>query len=282
VAASTDTALALGTLTLATGDRGARLRVFLLTLLVVDDVAALFIITFVYPRAIDAAALATAIGLFCLLMGFRWLGLRVRDRDGISAVLFAASVAVGVILWLALFIAGMDPVICGLIIGLLTSAYTPRAVDLDHGAELAASFRSEPTPEAAYSARDGLTAAISPNERLQYRLHPWTSRLIVPLFALANAGVHLDGRLLRAAIGSPVTWGIVVACVVGKPVGVLATAWITVREAPRAGKLSSAGRTWPGRRARPALPSPPRYWSRRARFTGCCWQRPSSACWSRS
>jgi protein-disulfide isomerase len=83
----------------------------------------------------------------------------------------------------------------------------------------------------ARSAREGLLSAISPNERLQYSLHPWASYVIVPLFALANAGVHVTGTLLGDAIGSPITLGILVGYVVGKPVGISAGSWLATRPA---------------------------------------------------
>ena len=79
----------------------------------------------------------------------------------------------------------------------------------------------------------GVSSAISPNERLQHRLHPWTSFVIVPLFALANAGIHVDGELIGRAVRSPVTLGIVAGFVVGKPLGILGAVWL-------------ATRTWPG------------------------------------
>ena len=237
VAVSTDTALALGTLTLATGNHGNRIRVFLLTLLVVDDLAALAVVACVYPGRIDPVALAVSGMLVALLLALRALGLRYREDRSRGILLFAVSILTGCALWFALFESGIDPVICGLFIGLLTSAYTPRRVDLEHGAELVQSFREQPTPAMAYSARAGLAAVISPNDRLQYRLHPWTSTVIVPLFALANAGVHLDGAVLGAALSSPITWGIVLGFVVGKPLGILGAAWVTARGAPRTGKL---------------------------------------------
>jgi protein-disulfide isomerase len=74
-------------------------------------------------------------------------------------------------------------------------------------------------------------SAISPNERLQYSLHPWTSYVIVPLFALANAGVHLSGRLLEDAAGSPITLGILLGYLIGKPVGIAGASWIASRPA---------------------------------------------------
>jgi protein-disulfide isomerase len=99
--------------------------------------------------------------------------------------------------------------------------------------ELTRSFREQPTPALARSAQRGVASALSANERLQYDLHPWTSFAIVPLFALANAGVHVDGALLSRAVTSPVTLGIVLGYVVGKPLGIL-------------GATALASRLWPG------------------------------------
>lgn len=219
-AVSTDTALALGTLALLTGGRAVRLRVFLLTLLVVDDLAALAVIGFAYTTHVDAVALAVAIGLFLVLIALRFAG----------AWRTPAAVLTGLALWGALFLSGVDAVVAGLAFGLVTSAYPPSRGDLQRSVALTRSFREQPTPELAYRARSSLTAAISPNERMQYRLHPWTSWVIVPLFALANAGVHLGNGLLADAIRSPVTLGLVAAYLVGKPLGIAgATALATTR-----------------------------------------------------
>ena len=141
-----------------------------------------------------------------------------------------------------MFESGVDAVIAGLAIGLITSAYPPVRGDLERSMELARSFREQPTPELAYSARASLASAISPNERLQYLLHPWTSRVIVPLFALANAGIRLDGDLLGRAVRSPVTLGIVVAYVVGKPLGIMGAAWLATRPMLGGTRLTV---TWP-------------------------------------
>jgi len=97
--------------------------------------------------------------------------------------------------------------------------------------ELTRSFREQPTPELARSAQLGVTSAISPNERLQYRLHPWTSFVIVPVFALANAGIEVDGDLLGDALTSPTTLGILFGYVVGKPLGIVAAIWLVTRRA---------------------------------------------------
>ena len=133
-----------------------------------------------------------------------------------------AAALLGVGVWVALHESGVDPLLAGLAVGLAVSAYPPARTDLERVTELTRSFREQPTPELARSAQLGVTSAISANERLQYRLHPWTSFVIVPLFALATVGIDLDGELLGDAVTSPITLGIVFGYVVGKPVGVVA------------------------------------------------------------
>jgi Na+/H+ antiporter NhaA len=219
VAMSTDTAFALGLLALV-APRATRLRVRLLTLVVIDDFVALLVIATVYTEAVDAVALAVAVVLFCLLVAFRSAPAAWRAPA-------AALLAVGV--WGALHESGVDPLIAGLAIGLVVSAYPPARTDLERVTELTRSFREQPTPELARSAQLGVTSAISANERLQYRLHPWTSFVIVPLFALANVGIHVDGQLLGDAVGSSITLGIVFGYVVGKPVGIVAATWLAAR-----------------------------------------------------
>jgi Na+/H+ antiporter NhaA len=201
VAISTDTALALSALTLAGG--GTSMRTFMLTLLVVDDVVALLVVSFVYPGRIDVGAVLVAVILFALLLSMRAVaGRQFRATGTSAAALMPLSVVTGIALWLALFESGFDPVVSGLVIGLLTNAY-------------------EPKPQ------------LSPNDRLQHQLHPFTSLVVVPLFALANAGLHIDARLLTQAFTSPITWGIILAYVVGKPLGiVLAATAAANRHAP--------------------------------------------------
>lgn len=230
---STDTAFALGVLTLVAPRGATRLRVFLLTLVIVDDLVGLLVIATVYSRDISPTALAVAVGMFGVLVALRYAPV------GRSA---AAAVA-GTTMWGALFESGIHPSIAGLAIGLVTSAYPPSRGDLERATAVVRSFREQPTPELARAAQLSLAAAISPNERLQHRLHPWTSYAIVPLFALANAGIHLSGGLLRDASRSPITWGIVLGYVVGKPAGVLSATWLTTRPA-LGGRRPSIG--WAG------------------------------------
>jgi Na+/H+ antiporter NhaA len=222
-AMSTDTALALGALALLTPRAATRLRVFLLTLAVVDDLGALVVIAIAYTTHVSVVALAVAVTLFAALLALRYAP---EWRRPVSAV-----VAVG--LWVAMFESGIDPVISGLAIGLATSAYPPAREDLERATVLTRSFREQPTPELARSAQQGLLSAISPNERLQYSLHPWTSYVIVPLFALANAGVHLSGGLLGDALSSPITLGILGGYLIGKPLGIAGASWLASRPALR-------------------------------------------------
>jgi Na+/H+ antiporter NhaA len=222
-AMSTDTAFALGAVALLTPRAATRLRVFLLTLAVVDDLCALLVIAVAYSTHVSLLALAIAVALFAALLALRyapqWRG--------------PVSILLGVGLWVAMFESGVDPVISGLAVGLATSAYPPSREDLERATDLTRSFREQPTPELARSAQQSVLSAISPNERLQYGLHPWTGYLIVPLFALANAGVHVTGRLLESAISSPITLGILVGYVIGKPIGIAGASWLASRPAVR-------------------------------------------------
>jgi len=218
-AMSTDTAFALGVLAVVA--RGAtRLRVRILTLVVIDDLVALLVIATVYTEEVDAVALAVAFGLFLLLLALRYAPVAWRSP---------AAALLGVGVWVALHESGVDPLLAGLAVGLAVSAYPPARTDLERVTELARSFREQPTPELARSAQLGVSSAISANERLQYRLHPWTSFVIVPLFALATVGIEIDGDLLSDAATSPITLGILFGYVIGKPVGLVAATWLATR-----------------------------------------------------
>jgi len=218
-AMSTDTAFALGVLALVGPACPERLRVFLLTLVVFDDLCALLVIAFAYTDHVDLTALAIAIALFCVFVA---LG-RLRVWRG------PAYVVAGSGIWLAMHESGIHPTIAGLAMGLATSAYLPERETLEEVTARARSFREQPTPELARETRLGLESAISANQRLQLLLHPWTSFVVVPVFAVANAGITIDGSLLRDAATSPITLGILVGYVVGKPLGISAACWLSTR-----------------------------------------------------
>src|SRR5437763_15053695 len=218
-AMSTDTAFALGLLALVGPRFPDRLRAFMLTVVVVDDVVALVVIATVYSEHVALTALLVAIGIVGAILVVRAAGVRI---GLVYAVL-------GIATWVALFKSGVDPVIVGLVMGLLTYAYPAARVDLERATDLFRLFREQPTPELARSAQFGLENAISPNERLQHLYHPWSSYVIVPLFALGNAGIVIDGGFLSRAFASPITLGILVGYVAGKPVGLIGASWLATR-----------------------------------------------------
>src|SRR3954469_20208960 len=168
VAMSTDTAFALGMLALVGPRFPDRLRAFILTVVVVDDIVALLVIATVYTEHVALRALLIALGLFAAMLVLRAVGVR---RGLPYAVLGAA-------IWVALFKSGVDPVVVGLAMGVLTFAYPAARSDLERASETFRLFREQPTPELARDARAGVESAISPNERLQQLYHPWTSYVI--------------------------------------------------------------------------------------------------------
>ena len=219
VAMSTDTALALGLLALLGREVPDRARVFLLTIAIVDDLAALVVIAVVYTDSVDLADLGIALVVFAVLLAAALR--RVRRRW--------IYVGLGLAMWAALQASGVDPVVTGLAIGLSAPAYSPARERLEEVTVLVRTFREQPTSELARSATAGITSSLSPNERLQTSFHPWTSYVIVPLFALANAGIHLDASFLRTAYTAPITLGVLVGYVVGKPVALMLTAGLVTR-----------------------------------------------------
>jgi glutaredoxin len=173
----------------------------------------------VYSGHVALTALLIAIGIVGVVIVVRNAGVRY---GLVYAVLGATT-------WVALEKSGIDPVVVGLVMGLLTIAYPAARGDLERATDLFRRFREQPTPELERTARAGLQSAISPNERLQQLYHPWTSYVIVPLFALANAGIQVSGGFLSRAYTSPITLGILIGYVVGKPVGITGAAWLVTK-----------------------------------------------------
>jgi Na+/H+ antiporter NhaA/protein-disulfide isomerase len=215
VAMSTDTALVLGILALVGRSLPSQLRVFLLTLSVVDDVLALIVIGTVYSDEIHMKSLVIAIVIFGVILAVRAAGSRV----GLLYFLL------GTLCWFATLEAGVDPIVVGLLMGLIAYAYPAQRASLQRATDLFRQFREQPTPELAHQVRAGVASALSPNDRLQQLYHPWSSYVIVPLFALANTGVPLSGEVLARAATSPVTLGVIVGLVIGKPLGTAGVTW---------------------------------------------------------
>jgi Na+/H+ antiporter NhaA len=218
-AMSTDSAFALGMLALVGPRLPDRVRTYLLTFSVVDDSVGIVIIAVFYSRHVNMAALLTGVVFLAAVLALR-----------VARILYGPLYFVlGAAAWVAVFKSGVDPVVVGLVMGLLTYAHPAARSDLERASETFRLFREQPTAELAAEAREGVRTALSPNERLQQLFHPWTSYVVVPLFALANAGIVISGSFLGRAFTSPVTLGILVGYVVGKPVGTTGAAWLVTR-----------------------------------------------------
>lgn len=217
VAMATDIAFVLGALALVGPRCPDQLRLFLLTVAIVDDIGAILVIAIFYSDDLSVGPLLAAVVLVGALIALRWI--RVWRSP--------AYVVVGLALWLAVYESGVHATIAGVLIGLLIATRAPAdSAELD---PYARALTEDTTAEHARLAGLAVKSTVSPNERVQHALHPWTSYLIVPVFAFANAGVRLDGETLRAAATSRVTIGIVVALVVGKSLGITASTLLALR-----------------------------------------------------
>jgi Na+/H+ antiporter NhaA len=216
---ATDTAFALGALALVGRRLPDRVRTYLLTFSVVDDLAGLAIIAIAYSGTIDVVPLVCGIGFLALVLLIRARGVRYGP----------AYALIGIAAWVAFFKSGVDPIVVGLVMGLLSYAYPATRTSLEQASEAFRMFREQPTAELAQSAQEVVRTAISPNDRLARIFHPWTSYVIVPLFALANAGIVLNAGFLARAYSSPVTLGILLGYLIGKPVGTAGCAWLVTR-----------------------------------------------------
>jgi NhaA family Na+:H+ antiporter len=214
---ATDIAFALGVLALLGSRIPAALKVFLLTLAIVDDIGAITVIAVFYTSDLRLLYLLAAAALAALvyLLG-RW-----------RVVYPPVYIGAGILLWLAVYESGVHATIAGVAIGLLLPAQ-PFQSDLDAQTVIDhLEARGDLTVEEVRASARAIAQSVSIGDRLIDALHPWTSYVIVPIFALANAGIALTG----AAITDPsaVTLGVAFGLVVGKLVGITAFAWLTVR-----------------------------------------------------
>jgi NhaA family Na+:H+ antiporter len=214
---ATDIAFALGVAVLVGRRLPASLRLFLLTLAIVDDIGAILVIALFYAGGIAWVPLAAAV----VLVGAAYA---VRQAGVLFPPLF---VVFGALVWLALHESGLHATLGGVAMGLLapTRPHLSREIVLSRRDELLDVF----SPGAARTTSRLARLSVSPMEWLEHALHPWTSLVVLPVFALANAGVSLSADVLDDAAGSPVTWGVVLGLVVGKPVGIAAFSALACR-----------------------------------------------------
>ncbi|QEN12311.1 Na+/H+ antiporter NhaA [Mycolicibacterium sp. ELW1] len=220
VVISTDTAFLVGALAIIAPKYPARLRTFLLTLAVVDDVGALAAIALFYSEQIRVVPLVVAVALVGALIGVRYLPAALR---GVSYSILAVA------LWLALFAGGVHPTLAGVVVALVIPVFTPERQRVEAAVDVIRAFRQSPNSEYARAATRSLRDSISINERLVTGFGPYVSFGVLPLFALANAGVRLDADTVLAAVRSPLTWGVVAGLVLGKLIGITGATWIVQR-----------------------------------------------------
>nr|WP_090276021.1 Na+/H+ antiporter NhaA [Mycolicibacterium komanii]CRL69152.1 Na+/H+ antiporter NhaA [Mycolicibacterium komanii] len=219
VVISTDTAFLIGALAIIKPMFPSRLRTFLLTLAVVDDVGALCVIALFYSDRIDVVPLVVSIALIAAIALVRLL----------PAARGPAYAALGFSLWVSMYMAGVHPTLAGVAVALLIPVYSPERSQVEEVVARIRAFRQSPNSRYAREVTRGLRDSISINERLQTSVGPYVSFLVLPLFALVNAGVQLDAESVSAALRSSLTWGIVAGLVFGKFVGITAATWFMQR-----------------------------------------------------
>jgi NhaA family Na+:H+ antiporter len=216
---ATDIAFAVGVLGLLGRRIPSAARLFLLTLAIVDDIGAILVIAVFYTDDLSFGWLGLALGLLGVIVVMRLLR--------IWAVW--AYAVVGVLTWFALLESGVHATLAGVAIGLLTPATALLKEDVARGFAQEAIADRHLNPDELERLRFLLTESVPVVERLQTRLHPLSSYVVLPIFALANAGVALGGGVLGEALGSTVALGIAAGLVIGKPVGIVAACFLAIR-----------------------------------------------------
>jgi NhaA family Na+:H+ antiporter len=212
---ATDIAIAIGVLSLLGSRVPAGVKLFLLALAIVDDIGAILVIVVFYSSRFGWGSALGAIGVILVMIGLR--------RLGVWNVL--VYIVLGTVVWLLVHESGVHATLAGVVLGLLTPTRglrRPEVVDADKLADVS-------TVETAYETVALARESVSVVDWLEYRLHPLSSYLIVPVFALANAGVVISRDSIDHAVSSPVTQGIVVGLVVGKFVGISGFTWVAHR-----------------------------------------------------
>jgi len=219
IAMATDIAFVVGCLALLGSRVPASLRVMLLSLAIVDDIGAILVIAVGYTESLDGVALSLAVAGLAFVLGLSYLGVRA----------LLVYFAVGASVWLAFHESGIHATLAGVILGVMTPARPIVSASLAAKAFRRASefLRGDPEPPRYALRQVEATAreAVSPLERLETALHPWVSFVIMPLFALANAGVVLSPD----ALGEPVALAVAAGLMLGKPLGVVGFAFVAVR-----------------------------------------------------
>lgn len=225
---ATDIAFAVAILALLGRRVPSQLRLFLLTFAIVDDVGSILVIAIYYTAHFSLPAMGLALAILAMMFGMRWLGFRSTLAYGLPAVVF----------WVAMLESGVHATIAGVILGAITPAKSAgrKSTFVETVRESLPDVRdsldqgdSERSEVMLGRIEELARQTESPLERLERMVHPWTSYLVLPLFALVNAGVAFSAQFIRQAFTSSVTLGVMLGLVVGKVVGVTGFAWLAVR-----------------------------------------------------
>jgi len=217
---ATDIAFVVGILALFGSRVPPALKIFILSLAIVDDLLAVSVIAIFYSSGADAVLLGGAAGGMFLMWILQRLGVR---SLGVYALLGGA-------IWLLTLKGGVHPTVAGVALGLLAPARSllkPEQVAqaLERARESILAAQGKAQAELVAQTSETLQEAVSPARRLEHALHPWVAFGIMPVFALANAGV----RFSPDAITNPIALAIAFALVAGKPLGILAGVWLALR-----------------------------------------------------
>jgi NhaA family Na+:H+ antiporter len=199
------------------------LRLFLLSLAIFDDVGAILVVAFGYGHTLNWLPLVMSAAILSIVAGAAWIGIKS------IAVYFVLGGAI----WLCVDASGIHPTVTGVVLGLMTPtgawvsdarlrAILRRLLAYEKGEHWSGDTAARRDLQRAGTA---VAEALSPVERLEIVLHPWVGFAIIPIFAFANAGVAIS----RVDLWQPVSAAIIAALVFGKPIGVLAFAWLAVR-----------------------------------------------------
>ncbi|MDP9351752.1 MAG: Na+/H+ antiporter NhaA [Chloroflexota bacterium] len=228
---ATDIAFALGVLALLGSRAPTSLKVFLTALAIVDDIGAVLVIAFFYTEKVSLAALGAAATFM--------LALIIINRIGVRSTIVYGLLGLG--LWVAFLKSGVHATIAGILLAMTIPARTVvdteeflergRALldEFDRAGEEGESILTNSGQQSAVEELESACAAVqSPMQRLEHALHPWVAFVIVPIFALANAGVALTGNVTET-VTQPVVLGVIAGLLIGKQVGVTLFAWAAVR-----------------------------------------------------
>lgn len=229
---ATDIAFVLGALTVLGSRVPYSLQVLLTALAIVDDIGAVLVIAMFYTPSLSVTNLGYAALLLLLLVAFNLLGYRRKTL----------YLIVGAFVWWQIYLSGVHSTVAGILVALTipTRSRFATLTFVDKSKELLSTFSDADNREYTLYTNEQHQCAVrslerlckdvqTPSHRMEYLLHPWVVYFVVPLFALANAGITLDWKILSALTQTPIAPGIIIGLVLGKQIGIAGAAWLAIR-----------------------------------------------------